>query len=97
MAKKKESWKELPIGAIIDEPGSSRKFKTGDWREGKKPVVDKKKCTNCMICWVYCPDSAIIVKDGEMKGFNLDYCKGCAICASQCPVKAIEMVDEEEE
>jgi len=97
MAKRKEGWRELPIGAIILEPGSSEKFKTGDWREGKKPVVDKNKCTNCMICWISCPDSAIIVKDGEMKGFNLDYCKGCGICSTQCPVNAIEMVDEEDE
>jgi pyruvate ferredoxin oxidoreductase delta subunit len=50
-----------------------------------------------MFCWISCPDSAIIVKDGEMKGFDLDYCKGCGICATQCPVNAIEMVDEEKE
>ncbi|MEO0292840.1 MAG: pyruvate synthase subunit PorD [candidate division WOR-3 bacterium] len=92
---KKESWKELPIGAIIVEPGSSKKFKTGDWREGKKPVVNKEKCTNCLICWIYCPDSSIIVENGEMKGIDLDYCKGCGICANQCPIKAIEMVEEE--
>ncbi|MEJ2568260.1 MAG: 4Fe-4S binding protein, partial [candidate division WOR-3 bacterium] len=94
---KKEGWKELPIGAIIVEPGSSKKFKTGDGREGKKPSVDKEKCTNCLICWISCPDSAIKVKDGKMVGIDLDYCKGCGICASQCPVKAIVMVDEEEE
>lgn len=94
---KKEGWKELPIGAIIDEPGSSKKFKTGDWREGKKPEVDEEKCIDCLFCWIFCPDSSVIVEDGKMKGFKLEYCKGCGICAKQCPVDAIVMVSEEEE
>ncbi|MEA1913414.1 MAG: 4Fe-4S dicluster-binding protein [candidate division WOR-3 bacterium] len=96
MAEKKRGWKELPIGAIIDEAGSSEKFKTGDWREGRKPVLNEDKCTNCLLCWIFCPDSAIIVSNNEMKGFKYDYCKGCGICANQCPIGAIEMVPEEE-
>jgi pyruvate ferredoxin oxidoreductase delta subunit len=40
-----------------------------------------------MICWVYCPDSAVIVKDGKVQGFDYDHCKGCGICAHECPVK----------
>ncbi|MCS7286933.1 MAG: 4Fe-4S binding protein [Anaerolineae bacterium] len=85
MAKLK-GWKELPIGAVVLEPGSSAENKTGTWRS-QRPVRDEEKCTHCMICWVYCPDSAVIVKDGKVQGFDYDYCKGCGICAHECPVK----------
>jgi 2-oxoacid:acceptor oxidoreductase delta subunit (pyruvate/2-ketoisovalerate family) len=40
-----------------------------------------------MICWVYCPDMAIIVEDGRWKEIDYDHCKGCGICAEVCPVK----------
>ncbi|MFC1576417.1 pyruvate synthase subunit PorD [Candidatus Omnitrophota bacterium] len=89
MAKKK-GWKEIPIGGIIDKPGTSRDYKTGSWRTFK-PVINKEKCINCLQCWIFCPDSCIMVKDEKMEGFNYDYCKGCGICASICPVKCIKM------
>jgi len=84
---------ELPEGGMILEAGSSKKYNTGDWR-AKRPECDEKKCTNCLICWVYCPDNSIIVKEGKRKGFKLTHCKGCGICANQCPAKAIVMVEE---
>ncbi|MCK4524621.1 4Fe-4S binding protein [candidate division WOR-3 bacterium] len=89
----KKTWKEIDIASIINKPGSARDFKTGDWRS-QKPVWNEDKCKQCLICWVYCPDSAITVKDEKMTGINLDYCKGCGICAVECPFKAIEMVEE---
>ena len=58
-------------------------------------IRDEAKCINCMICWVYCPDSCINTKDGKMTGFDLDYCKGCGICAKVCPVKCIKMEKEQ--
>ncbi|MCX5781607.1 MAG: 4Fe-4S binding protein [Elusimicrobia bacterium] len=82
---KKLSHKELPIGDIL-EAGTAVKFKTGDWRS-LKPVWYPEKCIHCMFCWISCPDSAIIVKDGKMTGINLDFCKGCGICSAECPVK----------
>ena len=42
---------------MIREPGSSRKYLTGDWRS-KRPECDEEKCTNCLICWIYCPDNS---------------------------------------
>jgi len=91
MAEKKS--KELPPGAMIVEPGSAKKYETGSWRS-KTPEVNKEKCTDCLFCWIYCPDNCIIVKDEKMKGFKLTHCKGCGICATQCPVKAITMKEE---
>jgi len=86
----KKGWKDLPTGGIITKPGSALDFKTGDWRS-EKPIWDEKKCTSCLICFIYCPDSAIKVKDGKMTGIDYDYCKGCGICAKECPVKVIKM------
>ena len=82
------------IGAVIDKPGSSVATKTGGWRT-LKPVWDNKKCTQCMICWQFCPDLSIPAKAGKRLETDFDYCKGCGICAQVCPVKCIEMVKQE--
>ncbi|OPX17698.1 ferredoxin [candidate division WOR-3 bacterium 4484_100] len=91
----KKGWRELPIG-LVTEPASSKRFETGDWRS-ERPIWDENKCIHCLICWIYCPDSAIIVKDEKVQGIDYRYCKGCGICAEECPpkVKAITMVREE--
>lgn len=87
-------WKELvEIGPIILEAGNARKYKTGDWRTFR-PEIDYSKCTTCMFCWLFCPDSAISF-DGKRVEINYDYCKGCGICAAECPVKCITMKEEE--
>jgi len=88
----KPGWKSIPIGGILLEPGSAMKYKTGDWR-AFKPIVDQGKCINCLICWIFCPDAAIVRLE-KFVGINNDYCKGCGICANECPVKAITMVEE---
>ncbi len=95
---KLKGWKDIPIGGVIVEPGNSDTYETGSWRT-YKPVHDKEKCTNCLRCWMLCPDSAIIVEDGKVTGIDYKHCKGCGICASECPdkIKAIEMVQEGEE
>lgn len=88
------SWRSMPIGGVITEPGNSVHYETGSWRS-LRPVVDMVKCTHCMICWIFCPDSAVLVEDGRFLGFALNSCKGCGICAVECPPKCIEMVGEE--
>lgn len=90
---KKSSWEKLPIGAVILTPGSSVQYKTGGWRTFR-PVYDRAKCNKCGLCWVYCPDAAISIKEDGFCEFDLDYCKGCGICAKECPTKAIAMVEE---
>ena len=88
-----KSWKEMPIGAVIPEPGSSEKYNTGEWRAWR-PVFEAEKCVNCMLCWVFCPDSCILVKEEKMVGVDYDHCKGCGICAHECPTNALEMKPE---
>ncbi len=90
-----EGWKERLIGGIIDKPGSSREYETGEWRSFR-PVLDKQKCINCMICWVFCPDESILVENGEVVGIDYYHCKGCGICAKECPKDALQMRPEEE-
>ena len=87
--KEKAGWKNLPEGDVL-EAGTAKEFKTGDWRT-EKPVWDIAKCKQCMLCWVSCPDSSILVSDGKMTGIDYDHCKGCGICAKECPFKAIVM------
>ena len=93
LEEKKPGWKSLPIGAAVLEPGSSLQYKTGDWR-AFRPIVDKEKCINCLFCWIYCPDAAIVRKEKWIE-INYEYCKGCGICAKECPKEAIKMVEEQ--
>ncbi len=92
---KLKNWKELPTGGIITDAGNAKEYKTGSWR-AFKPVWKEDRCIHCLFCWMYCPEPAIIVKDGKFVEFDYDYCKGCGICAKECPEKAdaIEMVPE---
>lgn len=93
-----KSYKEIPIGGMIESAGNSIDFKTGDWRTFR-PIWNKEKCTQCMLCVVYCPDNCIPIERGDKPKrieTNLDYCKGCGICANVCPVKCILMKEEAE-
>ncbi|MGC9346294.1 MAG: FAD-dependent oxidoreductase, partial [Candidatus Bathyarchaeales archaeon] len=53
-------------------------------------------CRLCEICWIFCPDSSIELKDGNKPEFDYDYCKGCGICSNECPCGVITMQREEE-
>ncbi len=90
---KEKGWKEIPIGGLILEAGNAEKYETGSWRN-QRPIRDEEKCTDCLICWIYCPDSSIMVEEGKIKGIDYAHCKGCGICAAQCPRKAIKMIEE---
>lgn len=92
----KLKWQDMPHGACI-AGGTAFHYETGDWRN-KRPIFYEDRCTHCLICWIYCPDSSILVKDGKMIGIDYEHCKGCGICARECPPKAnaLEMVSETE-
>ncbi|HPM75981.1 MAG TPA: 4Fe-4S binding protein [bacterium] len=96
------AWTELELGCAVLEPGSSREYKTGDWRSFY-PKTDEDKCIACGLCWIYCPDDSRRLAPRQHKhenrltdqyyDFNFNYCKGCGICAAECPTGAIVMVE----
>ena len=59
----KPGWKDIPLGGVSWKP--SEELKTGAWRGEVKPVVDNEKCKECLFCWIFCPDAAILW-DGEV-------------------------------
>jgi 2-oxoacid:acceptor oxidoreductase delta subunit (pyruvate/2-ketoisovalerate family) len=88
-----KAWQELAPGGIVVRDEAQRP-RTGGWRTGLKPEVELARCVNCSLCWLYCPDSAILLDGTTFTGIDLDVCKGCELCAEVCPTGAIEMVAE---
>ncbi len=93
---------ELPLGLATRAletdagpvgPGSFVVNETGTWRDFA-PILDLEKCNNCLLCWFYCPDGAIL--KGEELSIEYYHCKGCGVCAQVCPTGAILMRSEEE-
>lgn len=92
---KEWNWRQHPLGAVIPEAGTADRYETGGWRS-LRPILDREKCIDCFFCFIYCPDSSVMVFDGKMTGFDLQHCKGCGICAHECPKDAIAMINEAE-
>jgi pyruvate ferredoxin oxidoreductase delta subunit len=84
-----KGWREIPIGGMILDAGNAVDYRTGGWR-AFRPVAGEAECIHCFQCWLYCPDSSILVdaENEKMDGFLLEHCKGCGICAEVCPVNA---------
>ena len=89
------SWRDLPLGGIV-RPEEAVQPRTGGWRTGLKPEADLSACVNCLLCWLYCPDSAVRLDGTTFTGFDEDLCKGCELCAAVCPVSAIRMVPDDD-
>jgi 2-oxoacid:acceptor oxidoreductase delta subunit (pyruvate/2-ketoisovalerate family) len=84
-------WETLPPGGAVVRDASAAP-RTGGWRTGKRPEVERSLCVDCLLCWLYCPDAAVRLENGTFESFDLDYCKGCELCAAVCPTGAIAMV-----
>lgn len=96
MSDELKGYKDLPIGGLIPEAGNSDKYNTGTWRSFR-PIHVPDNCIHCLFCWIFCPDSSVIVKDEKFDHFDYDHCKGCGICEFECPAKekAIKMENED--
>ena len=78
------------MGALIPEAGNARQYNTGGWAT-EQPVRDDVKCTQCLFCYFFCPDAAVIAQGQKVAAFDYEHCKGCGICAKECPADAIDM------
>lgn len=86
-------WEAIAPGLIEFGPDPGMRnigFKTSFSRY-IKPLIDYKKCTDCKLCHLYCPDGAI---DFNPIKIDYDYCQGCSICERICPAKAITIITE---
>ena len=90
MSKKELMTKDEMVPGAVGKGGTMANLYTGSWRT-YAPLTDYAKCTNCLMCWVFCPDSAVAVKDGKKLGTDYQHCKGCGICATECPAECITM------
>lgn len=79
-------------GTVPAVCGTNDRMVTGNWRS-MRPVAEAEKCTQCLTCWISCPDACITPTENAIE-HNLDYCKGCGICIRVCPVGAIVGVPE---
>ncbi len=78
---------------VIRTVSTSVKNQTGSWRTAR-PVVLYEKCSGCMMCNVYCPDSAITKNKDGFPVIDYNHCKGCLICCEVCPSGAIRKENE---
>lgn len=88
-------WDELAPGGVVT-PGEVAQPRTGGWRTGLRPEVDLEGCVNCLLCWLYCPDSAVCLDGTTFVGFDYDLCKGCELCVAVCPAGSIRMVPDDD-
>lgn len=82
--------KDMPPVAI--SLGLMSHNKTGSWRT-LRPIIEYEKCNRCMICWKFCPEACIYIRE-ERPWIDYEYCKGCIICVEECPKQAIRIEEE---
>jgi 2-oxoacid:acceptor oxidoreductase delta subunit (pyruvate/2-ketoisovalerate family) len=87
------SWPDLPAGGVVS-PARAEVPATGDWRTAGRPVLDLELCVNCLLCWLYCPDSALELDGTALAGIDYLHCKGCELCVEVCPTGALAMAEE---
>jgi len=82
-----------PLQPVVAASNSTKNIDVSSWRS-QKPLINYELCTNCLICWIYCPEPAIVVDASHRVSIDYVHCKGCGICAVECPRKAIVMEAE---
>jgi pyruvate ferredoxin oxidoreductase gamma subunit len=96
-------WKTAPIGGALPTPGNSAWNDMTTSRMGFIPVLDQKKCINCGVCDLVCPDLCLVwefegtgpvPKKAKLTGVDYRYCKGCFRCVESCPTGAFSKEPE---
>ena len=54
-----------------------------------KPIIDKKKCTNCGTCISICPMDVFGKENNEVVVKRPGECIGCKACMQACPYDAL--------
>lgn len=61
------------------------------------PALDLATCSRCGLCFLYCPDAAILLSPEGYPAVADDWCKGCGLCAVECPKDSIRMSEDGED
>jgi pyruvate ferredoxin oxidoreductase gamma subunit len=78
----------------VETGGTSAARRTEGWRT-HRPVIDRDRCTRCILCFALCPEGAIHLDAERWPTVDYAHCKGCLVCVSECPPGAITAVREE--
>ena len=65
-------------------------YLTGSWKKEMPIVKDKASLDKDPKVGLFCPEAAIVYKNGKFSHIDYSYCKGCGICSHYLP-KAIIM------
>ena len=79
----------------FENPAAQGDFNAREWRD-QRPVWDRELCFKCGICYINCPDAAVIEVDEGFYDSDPQKCKGCGICVRECPNDAIAMTAEDD-
>ena len=85
-----ETQSQLPLGACFESGhlvSSNAAFRT------HTPVLNQSRCVKCMLCYLMCPEGAIVPVEGKIT-IDMTLCKGCGICAAECKKRALLMTVE---
>ncbi|MDD5557430.1 MAG: ATP-binding protein [bacterium] len=69
------------------------RLRTEEFRSGRKPVIDRERCTGCGRCAERCRFSALEMRNG-LPAYDAFACEGCGLCARVCEAGAIEMREQ---
>ena len=81
--------KKYAVGAA-----DGRVFSGGAAGRETRPVWDRARCFMCGLCYMSCPDSAVIQMPDGFYDSIPDRCTGCGVCAAECWNDAITMTPE---
>ena len=80
------------VGCILLKENRAEPFEEGD-KPQMIPFWDRERCVKCGICYLFCPDGAIIRVEEGFFDIIPEKCKGCGICQQECWFGAIEMIE----